>query len=119
MSNSIWKTGNLQEADTRKQILFYAGGGQFLYLGWNHPALGMILAGSADWKYGDIQKWCYLDDLITQADKAKRLQKAVDYVLDSLQSFMETGYLYTDVDDVILDIQATCNEIKQLTKGGN
>lgn len=91
MSNSIWKTGNLQEADTRKQILFYAGGGQFLYLGWNHPALGMILAGSADWKYGDIQKWCYLDDLIAAADRAERLQKAVDYALQVLDNVSEIG----------------------------
>ena len=70
MSNSIWKTDNLQEADTRKQVLFYAGSSCFPYLGWHYPQKGF-----GTWDYKDIQKWAYLEDVLVQADKAERLEK--------------------------------------------
>ena len=86
MSNSIWKTDNLQEADTRKQVLFYAGGSSFPYLGWHYPQKGF-----GTWDYKDVQKWTYLSDLIAQADKVERLQKAVDYALHVLDDVSEIG----------------------------
>ena len=73
MSNSIWKTDNLQEADTRKQVLFYAGGSSFPYLGWHYPNKGF-----GTWDYKDVQKWAYLSDVFAQVDKAERLQAKVD-----------------------------------------
>lgn len=39
----------------------------------------------------NFEKWCYLDDLIAQADKAERLQKAVDYALQVLDNLSEIG----------------------------
>ena len=39
----------------------------------------------------DYDKWCYLTDLIAQADKAERLQKAVDYALHVLDNVSEIG----------------------------
>lgn len=39
----------------------------------------------------DYDKWCYLTDLIVQADKAERLQKAVDYALQVLDNVSEIG----------------------------
>lgn len=39
----------------------------------------------------DSIRWCYLDDLIAQADKAERLQKAVDYALQVLDNLTEIG----------------------------
>lgn len=107
MSNSIWKTDNLQEADTRKQILFYAGGSTFPYLGWHYPNKGF-----GTWNYEDVQKWAYLEDVLAQADKAERLQKAVNTALISLGTAAALDRKcvkkYTD---------AKIDLIKQLTKG--
>lgn len=100
MSNSIWKTDNLQEADTRRRILFYAGDSNFPYLGWHYPNKGF-----GSWDYKDVQKWAYLTDVLAQADKAERLQKAVDYALQVLDNLSEIGGV---------DLQII--KIKQLTK---
>ena len=73
MSNSIWKTPDQKPdgADTRKQILFYAGGSMsFLYLGWHYPDKGF-----GSWNYDDVQQWAYLEDVLAQADKAERLEE--------------------------------------------
>lgn len=101
MSNLIWKTDNLQEADTRKQILFYAGGSIFPYLGWHY-----LNKGFGTWNYEDVQKWAYLEDVLVQADKVERLQKAVDYALHVLDNVSEIG----GIDLEII-------KIKQLIKG--
>ena len=37
------------------------------------------------------KRWAYLTDIIAQADKAKRLQKAVDYALHVLDNVSEIG----------------------------
>ena len=84
MSNSIWKTDNLQEADIRKQVLFYAGGSCFPYLGWHYPQKGF-----GTWDYKDIQKWAYLEDVLVQADKAERLQEAVDLAVNVLEEIIQ------------------------------
>lgn len=108
---SIWKTGNLQKADTRKQILFYAGGGRFPYYGWSHPNKGVI----GTWVYDDVQKWCYVDDLIAQADKAKRLQKAVDLAVDYLEQV--ATHAKSEEDNFAAQvIKRKIDEIKQLIK---
>ena len=88
MGNSIWKTDNLQEADTRKRVLFYAGGSSFPYLGWHYPNKGF-----GTWDYKDVQKWAYLSDVLAQADKAERLQKIAERQNDILQDHFATlGY---------------------------
>ena len=57
---SIWKTADLEKAALDKQILFYAGGSSFPDLGWHYPQKGF-----GTWEYKDIQKWCYLEDLLS------------------------------------------------------
>ena len=107
MSNSIWKTDNLQEADTRKQILFYAGGSTFPYLGWHYPNKGFDT-----WNYEDVQKWAYLEDVLVQANKAERLQKAVDLIAN-----MEQRLCIDDPVDILDDVlKIAKDEIKQLIK---
>ena len=105
MSNSIWKTDNLQEADTRKQILFYAGGSIFPYLGWHY-----LNKGFGTWNYEDVQKWAYLEDVLVQADKVERLQKAVDLAINVLKEIDWCAQDYAKA-------QESLNEIKQLIKG--
>ena len=76
MSNSIWKTDGLREASTKKLILYFAGGGRIPYTGWNHPGIMMLSASNESWwNYTDVMRWCYVDDLIAQADKAERLEE--------------------------------------------
>lgn len=92
MSDSIWKTGDLREASTKKLILYFAGGSRIPYTGWNHPDIMMLSSGNESWwRYTDVMRWCYVDDLIAQADKAERLQKAVDYALQVLDDVIEIG----------------------------
>lgn len=109
MSNSIWKTGNLQKADTRKQILFFAGGGRFPYYGWSCPKQGVI----GSWVYDDVQKWCYVDDLIAQADKAERLQKAVDLAIRGLEKVHRANSCITKESQIAYEY---LKEIKRLIK---
>ena len=40
---------------------------------------------------GDYEKWTYYDDLIAQADKAERLQKAVDIANEALKYARQRG----------------------------
>lgn len=108
MSNSIWKTDNLQEADTRKQILFYAGGSTFPYLGWHYPNKGFDT-----WNYEDVQKWAYLEDVLAQADKAERLQKAVDLALNVMGG-LKSALTHTEHTSVAEALAADINEIELL-----
>ena len=62
----------------------------------------------------DSIRWCYLDDLIAQADKAERLQKAVDF---AVRQFTELMNSFDEEDEVAIEIAATLFAIKQLIKG--
>ena len=58
-------------------------------------------------------RWCYLDELIAQADKAERLQKAVDVAVHSFNE-IRAGV----PNDIWVFDEATkaTNKIKQLIK---
>ena len=122
MSNSIWKTDDLREASTKKLILYFAGGCRIPYTGWNHPDIMMLSASNESWwNYTDVMRWCYADDLIAQADKAERLQEAVDLALDTLKKAETTRELTVKghyVHAISLDeLHSALKEIKQLIKG--
>lgn len=100
MSNSIWKTGDLREASTKKLILYFAGGSRIPYTGWNHPDIMMLSASNESWwTYTDVMRWCYVDDIISQADKAERLQKAAEALID----FITKLYLNGNITDEQLE----------------
>ena len=62
----------------------------------------------------DYDRWAYLTDIIAQADKAERLQKAVDCALEELQRVAEDE----DIDWLRAEsARTTIYEIKQLIKG--
>ena len=106
MTNSIWKTDGLREASTKKLILYFAGGGRIPYTGWNHPDIMMLSSSNESWwNYTDVMRWCYVDDIIAQADKAERLQKAVEVAKMSLEDcnkilsadMKDWGYLTAEI----------------------
>lgn len=103
MSNSIWKTPD-QKPEENKLIFAQHDrqrDGNIDYFIWD-------LHEFRDSIRKDSIRWCYLDDLIAQADKAKRLQKAVDYALHVLDNVSEIGGI---------DLQIA--KIKKLTQGHN
>lgn len=110
MSNSIWKMPD-QKPDQDQQILFFAGGSNFPYLGFYYKRFDTF----QDWESKHVQKWCDIDDLIAQADKAERLQKAVDLAIDTLEVLKNSTSRTEDY------LRTTCIEntifvIKQLIK---
>ena len=81
MSNSIWKMPD-QKPERNEDILveYTSTNGQSYYIVDSY--LNELL---------HPKRWAYLTDIIAQADKAKRLQKAVDYALHVLDNVSEIG----------------------------
>ena len=102
MSNSIWKTPD-QKPD-----------GEDTYIAITND--GLICSFVSPKMCDDtVAKWCYLTDLIAQADKAERLQKAVDKALNWLRTIATAHHPTTTYYN--LDAQTAIDEIKQLIKG--
>ena len=107
MSNSIWHKPD-QKPDVFKpytvMVVYEAHDEAELMLSTQYEAY------TAD-RY--INRWCYLDDIIAQADKAERLQKAVDLAVHSFNE-IRAGV----PNDIWVFDEATkaTNKIKQLIK---
>ena len=101
MSSSIWK---MRDVEPKKYPILALGDDGKYYV-FESPKLG---TGDLGWKHrchDYVKQYCYIDDLIAQADKAERLQKAVDYALHVLDNVSEIGGI---------DLQIA--KIKQLIK---
>lgn len=97
MSSSIWHKPGYQPAVGDKAKVSRDGG--LIYWtahGWNRPGEDVHDIGV---------EWAYVEDVLAQADKAERLQKAVDYALHVLDNVSEIGGI---------DLQIA--KIKQLIK---
>ena len=121
MSNSIWHTAD-EKPEDGATITFYLedsmGSGDYDY------DENEILVNCGFIKFSRITKWAYLSDIIAQADKAERLQKAVDLAQEHLLSISD-GYdimkadaetikrLFYAIQDETSD---THKEIEQLIK---
>jgi len=95
MSNSIWKTPE-ENPDAHKGFACYKSN---LSLVENNRYL----------QNGAVKpdrEWGYVKEIIAQADKAERLQKAVDYALQVLDNVSEIGGIDLEIA-----------KIKQLIKG--
>ena len=105
MCNSIWKKPGFHEAIDDK--LKVSKDGKWVYwtmYGWNIPGEDVHDIGV---------EWAYLEDVLAQADKAERLQKAVDCALEELQRVAEDE----DIDWLRAEsARTTIDEIKQLIK---
>ena len=116
MSNSIWKTPD-QERETGKQILEHWKNtdNEDCYAAW-------LVAHSFD---KQTIRWCYIDDLIAQADKAERLQKAVDYLSGHLRDVLQLDeYGHIKLDEITKQqiktaISAPAGIITQLEQESN
>ena len=112
MSNSIWKTPDQKPDMFKPQTIMVAYEA--------HDEAELILSTQYEAYAADryINRWSYLDELLAQADKAERLQKAVDVAEEALKYARQRG----------LDNKATLfavgtkadkalDEIRQLTQG--
>ena len=102
MSNSIWKKPN-QKPERNEDILveYTSTNGQSYYI--VDSLLNKLL---------QPKRWAYLSDIIAQANKAERLQKAVDLIAN-----MEQRLCIDDPVDILDDVlKIAKDEIKQLIK---
>lgn len=104
MSNSIWKMPD-QKPEHNEDILveYTSTNGQSYYI--VDSLLNKLL---------QPKRWAYLSDIIAQADKAERLQKAVDKALNWLRTIATAHHPTTTYYN--LDAQTAIDEIKQLIK---
>lgn len=80
MSNSIWHTADEKPKDFCDVVLSDFRTGSYC----------VFLSPFHDLSF-NYDRWCYFDELLAQADKAERLQKAVDYALQVLDNLTEIG----------------------------
>lgn len=98
MSNSIWHKRDETPKDFCEVVLSdFATGSYCVFLSPFHD-----LSFNYD-------RWCYFDELLAQADKAERLQKAVDVSVDTLKGIDWCAQDYAKAQEAL-------NEIKQLIK---
>lgn len=64
---SIWRVVDqttLERPVIDKQVVFYAGGSSFPYLGWYYEKDDLL----GEWEFiRDVTKWAYIEDIITLA----------------------------------------------------
>ena len=109
MSNSIWKKPGFHEAIDDK--LKVSKDGKWVYwtmYGWNIPGEDVHDIGV---------EWAYLEDVLAQADKAKRLQEAVDVANEALKYARQRGLDNTaTLFAVGTKADKALDEIRQLIK---
>ena len=104
MSNSIWKMPEETPKDFCDVVLAdFKTGSCCVFLSPFHNVSF------------DYDRWCYLTDLIAQANKAERLQKAVDLAVDYLEQV--ATHAKSEEDNFAAQvIKRKIDEIKQLIK---
>ena len=75
MSNTIWK---MPEETPASCFLCVFDRPMGRSVGHYNPVKKQFCSGKLRFEYKDIDKFCMIDDLIAQADKAERLQMKVD-----------------------------------------
>lgn len=118
MSNSIWKT---PEENPRQEQLVAWVDRNGMHAGRFDTCYNCFCAcASCFVDLRKVKRWCSLenlDDLIAQADKAERLQKAVDVAEDALKYARQRG-LDNKATPFAIGTKAdkALDEIKQLIK---
>lgn len=81
MSNSIWHKYDIKDTPNPHHEI----------LAWTGTKHAVVIIKRPEWRSGDcdwIESWAYIRDILAQADKAERLQKAVDDSREKLAAFM-------------------------------
>lgn len=111
---TLWKTPNIKPDMFRSHHIIV----DYEAKGHTEPMLSTEYAELTADRY--VNRWCYLDELLAQADKAEQLQKAVDSALDTLKKAETTRELTVKghyVHAISLDeLHSALEEIKQLIK---
>lgn len=104
MSDSIWKMPDLKPDVFKPHTI--------MVVYEAHDEAELMLSTQYESYTADryINRWCYLDELIAQADKAERLQKALDLAINVLEEIDWCAQDYAKAQEAL-------NEIKQLIKG--
>lgn len=105
MSNSIWHKQDEKPKDFCEVVLSDFRTGSYC----------VFLSPFHDLSF-NYDRWCYFDELLAQADKAERLQKAVDLALDELDTIGLEQHKTTPPIILIKYAQRAKDEIKQLIK---
>ena len=113
MSNSIWKTPDIKPDNDNDVVCLV---GTLAFAGYYEKFNASYVEHTTGENYtpDEIDRWCYVDDIIAQADKAERLQKAVDLALERFDDIRRLYDKYYDKYSVIAT--ETTEEIKQLIK---
>jgi len=85
MSNSIWK---MRDVEPKKYPILALGDDGKYYV-FESPKLG---TGDLGWKHrchDYVKQYCYIDDLIAQADKAERLEKENEAMREEFEVWHE------------------------------
>lgn len=107
MSNSIWHTADQKPEPDARRWIYEKPSPTFPYgVSYRHTITAGCLVKA---------EWAYIDDLIAQADKAERLQKAVDVAVDALKRIKEPtawGSLYQE-QEIATDALETIGKHKE------
>ena len=106
MSNSIWHNRDETPKDFCDVVLSDSITGSYC----------VFLSPFHDLSF-NYDRWCYFDELLAQADMAKRLQKAVDIANEALKYARQRGLDNTaTLFAVGTKADKALNEIRQLIK---
>lgn len=111
MSDKLWRKKHEFVVDKNGEVFVKLNDGTYdiIWVRKNKPLQDVIVFSENGIKF--IEEYCYLDDLIAQADKAERLQKAVK----ALKDFITKLYLNGNITDE--QLARYKNTLKRLIKG--
>lgn len=85
MSNSIWHKKHVFVVDKNGQVVVKLDDGNYgiIWVWKDKPLQDVMLFGENGIKF--IEEYCYIDDLIAQADKAERLEIGLEDIQNQLE----------------------------------
>lgn len=83
----IWKTPD-QKPEENEDIVFIYGSSPITGCYKKNDDVYVEHIGGETFCDNEVERWAYVEDIIAQADKAERLQKAVDLALFRLENIL-------------------------------